>query len=46
MSFMKKLRIFLVFGILGFLYDGCEAWASIIRDIRKKLGHKRHKGEE
>lgn len=37
MSFIHKLRSFLVFGILGFLYDGYEAWSSIIGDIRKKL---------
>lgn len=37
MNFIHKLRYFLVFGILGFLYDGYEAWVSIIGWIRKKL---------
>lgn len=37
MNFIHKLRYFLIFGILGFLYDGYEAWSSIIGDIKKKL---------
>lgn len=37
MSFMHKLRTLLVFGILGFLYDGYEAWITIVGDIKKKL---------
>jgi len=37
MNLMHKLRYFLVFGILGFLYDGYEAWSSIIGGIKKKL---------
>jgi len=37
MNFIHKLRYFLVFGILGFLLEGYEAWASIIRNIRGKI---------
>ena len=37
MNIIEKLRILLVFGILGFLYDGYEAWPSIIGGIKKKL---------
>jgi len=36
-----KLRDFLVFSVLGFLYEGREAWVSIIRDIRGKINRKR-----
>ena len=39
--FFKMLEWHLTVGLLGFLYEGYEAWASIIRDIKKKLKGKR-----
>jgi len=35
--FFRMLEWHLTVGLLGFLYEGYEAWASIIGDIRKKL---------
>ena len=36
-SLEERLEDFLIFRILKFLYNGYEAWASIIRDIRGKI---------
>ena len=39
--FFGMLEWHLTVGLLGFLYEGYEAWASIIRDIREKMNRKR-----
>jgi len=40
-SLEERLEDFLIFRILKFLYEGYEAWAGIIRDIREKINRKR-----
>lgn len=35
--FFRMLEWYLTVGLLGFLLDGYEAWASIIGDIKEKI---------
>jgi len=41
MNFIYKLWSFPILSILGFLYDGYEAWVSIIQGIRERMNRRR-----